>query len=564
MSSGACPRSGGLRRGRGRTRSIAVLRFGLLGRLKLARRGAPLDLVEARARVAVVGCDRYEMSSWLTRAGCAWVALVCGFSAACGPAETGSVRTQTESAESVVEQVINGQDDRRELYELESDDAHRAIANSAAALMWAHRVEFGEANAVELRAMTLASAQGVCDDQRFTTQAAAALCSASLIDDDLVLTAGHCLGTTRYEAEDRCRRLWIVFDYFMEESGNIAFDSAESVYACRRVALHTKVGAVDGFLDVAVLQLDRSASDLYTPIPLAPGRPEPGERVLAATHGAALPLKVDAGGKVLEARKDVSFFVADTDSFAGGSGGPLYNEALELIGHQVRGELDWTYEDECARAADGGTGKEEHQIAEVSRSALCQQGWPSERLCGTPGECGDGVCSARETSESCSDDCAEASCGDALCEQVEREACAGDCSAFTDVPPTWGGDPLTYYLTREPAADANATIRSARGGGCAVAPGVPRAPACWLFAALSVALMFRRLPAAPLEPASSQGHLRAKLPRSPDNGSGVGATTVVGTIDAGEHRRQHVVRNSAARRLRPRNNGERIGCGTLS
>ncbi|HEY6726499.1 MAG TPA: hypothetical protein VI197_20835 [Polyangiaceae bacterium] len=41
--------------------------------------------------------------------------------------------------------------------------------------------------------------------------------------------------------------------------------------------------------------------------------------------------------------------MADTDSFAGGSGGPLYNEALELMGHQVRGELDWKYEDGCAR-----------------------------------------------------------------------------------------------------------------------------------------------------------------------------------------------------------------------
>lgn len=421
------------------------------------------------------------MRSWLTRAGSAWMALVGGFLGACGSAETSPEETQ---AESVAQPIINGEDDRRELYELESGAARRAIADSAAALMWAHRVEFGEANAAELRATTLGSEQGLCDDQRFTTQAAAAFCSASLIDDDLVLTAGHCLGTTRPAAEDRCRRVWVVFDYFMKEDGTIAFDSARSVFACRRVVLHSKVATVDDFVDVAVLQLDRSASDLRVPIPLAAGRPELGERVLAATHGAALPLKVDVGGTVLESRKDTSYFVADTDSFAGGSGGPLYNDALELIGHQVRGELDWSFEDGCARAADGGTGKEEHQIAEVSRSALCQQGWPSERLCGTPSRCGDDICNASETSNTCSGDCAEASCGDGLCEQTERETCAVDCSAFSDVPPTWAGDPLTYQLTLEPTAGPSPPITSARGGGCAVAPGLPQVHACWLFVAL--------------------------------------------------------------------------------
>jgi hypothetical protein len=345
--------------------------------------------------------------------------------------------------------------------------------------MWAHRIEFGESDSVELRSASLSGTLGVCDDEPFAAQPAAALCSASLIDDDLVLTAGHCLGSSREEAEERCRRLWVVFDYMLDESDELALESADSVYACRRVVHHTKQNSDDDFLDMAVLQLDRNAIRNRTPIPLAASRPEPGERVLAATHGAGLPLKVDDGGQVLEVPADANYFVADTDSFAGGSGGPLYNEELELIGHQVRGQPDWTFAGDCARVDDAGESKEQHQIAATSLAKLCETDWPSERLCGEPSACGDGICNAGETHEDCAADCAEPSCGDGLCERSERLDCAVDCRAFPDVPVSWASDPLNYQLGFDPDPELDPGTKSNRGrtGGCAFAGDAPRAAA---------------------------------------------------------------------------------------
>jgi hypothetical protein len=339
---------------------------------------------------------------------------------------------------------------------------------------------------VELRAPSLSEASAVCDGERFAAQPAAALCSASLIADDLVLTAGHCLGPTREAGEDRCRRLWIVFDYHLEEDGSIALGMADDVYACRRVVYHAKQTSKEDVLDIAVLQLDRTAAG-RTPIRVASGRPEIGDRLLSATHGAGLPLKVEDGATVLDVPEGAKFFIADTDSFAGGSGGALLNEDLELVGHQVSGQPDWAFsEDGCARGDTSGKGMELHQIAAVAEAALCGAGWPSERLCNREGECGDHVCGSRESTVSCERDCPEPSCGDGLCELSERRACADDCRAFENVPASWSDDPLDYQLVQGPIAvpvpGSSGNDEESRGG-CTLGGRVSRA---WVAESLAV------------------------------------------------------------------------------
>jgi hypothetical protein len=342
------------------------------------------------------------------------------------------------------ERVIYGEDDRRELYELSPIERQATIGRSVAALMWAHRIAYGDGGSVELRANSLGETLGLCQGERFAEQAAAALCSATLIDDDLVLTAGHCLGTSAAEAESRCRGLLVVFDYYMTSQHEMALDSNESVYACRRVVHHEKTSMDGTFADLAMIQLDRPATPAREPAALSRMRPRAGDTILAAAHGAGLPLKVEAEASIAEIADEADFFVAGTDSFGGGSGGSLFNAMLELIGHQVRGLPDWTLDGECTRPAQGDEPSEEHQLVSTSMAALCESGWPSTRLCDRPSSCGDGVCSGHENASDCDSDCDPPSCGDGLCEFSERLDCSEDCHAFSGVPAEWMGDPRDY------------------------------------------------------------------------------------------------------------------------
>ncbi len=344
--------------------------------------------------------------------------------------------------------VINGTDDRHELYELTPAGARETIAGSVAALMWAHRIDY--ANLAAPRALTLAEAAGVCEDERFADQPAAAHCTATLIDDDLMLTAGHCLGESLAEANDQCSRLLVVFDYFMAGPGELFPLAADGVYSCRRVVFHERSSTTEDFRDIAVIELDRAVSGSRRPASVAGEPLAVGAPLLLASSGAALPLKIDAGGAVTAVPDGAGFFVASTDSFAGGSGAPLFDEALELVGHQVRGVVDWRSDADCLRAAVAAEPNEQHQRITVTLAALCDSGWPSERLCGRAPVCGDTVCSAPESAEGCPDDCAPSECGDSLCELDERAACPDDCARYRAVPASWQYDPAGFPLAEEP------------------------------------------------------------------------------------------------------------------
>jgi hypothetical protein len=367
---------------------------------------------------------------------------------------------------SLVAGVLNGQDDRKELYELDSGGNRDILEGGVAALMWEHRIDY--AHPTTLRAVSAGEALSLCADERFAEQPAAAFCSAVLIDDDLILTAGHCLGDTMEAAEDSCKRLLVVFDYYYSGPGELALASADDIYACRQVAFHVHSHLEGNSSDVAVLQLDRKVNAKRQPVALREERPQVGESLIAAATGVGLPLKVDLGGAVVEIRPGADYFVAATDSFEGGSGSPLFSAAMALIGFQVRGAPDWVAGDGCWRSSHSDPPMEQHQLAERAIEDFCGTGWPSERLCRRAPACGDGVCSGPETIQSCAEDCRAPRCGDWICEPSERANCRDDCSAYANVPAEWLLDPVLYPL----AAPASVGDPKTPRGGCSMPPNV--------------------------------------------------------------------------------------------
>jgi hypothetical protein len=226
----------------------------------------------------------------------------------------------------------------------------------------------------------------------------------------------------------------------------------------------------ENFVDLAIIQLDRPATPTRQPIALSLNRPLVGDTILAAAHGAGLPLKVESNASIATIAEEANFFVAATDSFGGGSGGGLFNTELELVGYQVRGLSDWAIDGGCIRAAEGDEPSEEHQLAAISIAALCDGGWPSTRLCDTPPTCGDDICSGTENFTNCVADCNPPSCGDGLCELSEHFSCAEDCSSFSQVPTDWAQDPQQYLdaLNEHDATDGIQSNARENQSGCSL------------------------------------------------------------------------------------------------
>ncbi|MCP4504357.1 MAG: S46 family peptidase [Deltaproteobacteria bacterium] len=152
--------------------------------------------------------------------------------------------------------------------------------------------------------------------------------------------------------------------------------------------------------------------------------------------GSGIPAKLDDGGRIVATRGLRDYFHATTDSFGGNSGSGVFNADGEVLGILVRGEPDYEISGSCyvvselPEAVNSAEG-----VTQVQRAVddLCASGWPSERLCLTSAECGDGQCTGNESVTTCPADCI-AECGNGLCESDEFATCPQDCGA---PPASW-------------------------------------------------------------------------------------------------------------------------------
>jgi len=175
--------------------------------------------------------------------------------------------------------------------------------------------------------------RALCAGQKFSSNPTAALCSATLIAPDRVLTAGHCI------SDSTCGRRKFVFDYmYSGPDCSMPQITDDDVFSCVRV----KRIETDQ-VDFAVVWLDRSAvgrvpvSVLSAPTPMAV---QQGVTVIG--FGSGIPAKIDQGGFVIDPRAAfMDYFVASTDTFAGNSGSGVFNTDGLLVGILVRGQVDY-------------------------------------------------------------------------------------------------------------------------------------------------------------------------------------------------------------------------------
>lgn len=348
--------------------------------------------------------------------------------------------------------VIYGEeDDRREYYE--ASEAHQRLTReSIVALIAPGLLDFTDPSNVTVDPFSLQDAYGLCDDQRFLTQPSAASCSGTLIDDDLILTAGHCFDDEDPEAS--CRSERFVFNYHYSADGELAtIDAGRDVYSCRQILVR-RDDEVEGLRrDYAIIQLDRPVSGAHVPARIVEGNEpvSPGDRFTVIGFGSGLPAKIDASGEVVSPYADtLDYFTGNIDTFGGNSGSGVFDDADRVIGILVRGATDYIDRGDCRVVneieADPERGGESLNYVNPAVAALCETEWPSLRVCGTERSCGDGRCTGIETASNCAEDCDAPACNDGVCDADENEAsCPEDCFVAEDAVPAEWTCPPGYY-----------------------------------------------------------------------------------------------------------------------
>ena len=240
------------------------------------------------------------------------------------------------------DKVIYGEDDRLDVY-AETGPARVALAGPVCALVDAARVT---GNGDGAYALSLAAYEWIgfepCPEEPFSDQPALAYCSGFLVAEDLVATAGHC-----YDEGDLADTRF-VFGFVME-------DAATPVSVVDASQVYTGVEVVSGVYtygaDYAIVRLDRPV-DAPGAFPLGirrEGKVPFGAHVGVIGHPAGLPMKIAFGeATTVHGNDDPAFFTANTDTYGGNSGSPVFNAATGIVeGILVRGyALDYEYQTE--------------------------------------------------------------------------------------------------------------------------------------------------------------------------------------------------------------------------
>jgi hypothetical protein len=299
---------------------------------------------------------------------------------------------------------------------------------------------------------TLGQAAGLCPGERFADQPAAAFCSAVLVDWDLVLTAGHCVRVLGLDG------FAVVFGYAYAAPGALSLAGAPDVR--RPVEIVSEAldpAGASPRLDYAWLRLDRPVAFPRHPAPVhvRPPALAAGDPILFIGSDSGVPMKVDDGGEVRDPRATASdYFVADTDTSGGASGGGAFDDGLALTGILARGGPDYvTTAAGCqatVQAPDGSSANEQLTYAHRAVEGLCRDRPEASSLCRAD----------------CSDTCA------ALPRAADDGAAAG--CAIAPRSPADSRGPLLAGVVAAPLVHERARGARAGGGEQAAGPATPR------------------------------------------------------------------------------------------
>lgn len=256
--------------------------------------------------------------------------------------------------------VVYGEDDRMDLYQV-SHMSQLALADSTVALMHDNDLSADGQGTSYISTSNFGKRYNLCESEPYREQGTAAFCSGFLVDDDTLVTAGHCIRN-----QTACNSIRFVFGFAVKEEGVLPTSvPTQDVYSCKELIR----SSVDNYgADFAVVRLDRPVAD-HRPLRLRQqGEISPGAELVVIGHPAGLPTKVAGGARVR--RVESEHLVANLDTYGGNSGSAVFNANTgEVEGILVRGAMDFVYQNGCRvsnRCADDGCrGEDVTKISEA-------------------------------------------------------------------------------------------------------------------------------------------------------------------------------------------------------
>ncbi|HBA60563.1 MAG TPA: serine protease [Elusimicrobia bacterium] len=270
---------------------------------------------------------------------------------------------------------IYGSDDRLNYYEASA--GMQTLADSVVSFWKSYKVtENAATGKMDLTVRTLGDAKNLCPGQKFRDENVGAFCSGSLVGEDIVMTAGHCVKT-----ETDCAATKLVFGFKVGKAGEAGASSVakSEVYSCSSIVKRYLVGEPGSpapagqtlGADYALIKLDRKVTGHKVAAVNRNPTTKKGDKLFVIGHPSGLPLKV-AGGAVVRDASKIGYFIADLDTFGGNSGSAVFNASNNKIeGILVRGDNDYISTPAgCNSVATfeqtGGRGEDVTKIAVVS------------------------------------------------------------------------------------------------------------------------------------------------------------------------------------------------------
>ncbi|MBS1971988.1 MAG: trypsin-like peptidase domain-containing protein [Bdellovibrionales bacterium] len=258
--------------------------------------------------------------------------------------------------------VIYGDDNRQEFFQVRRSDV-REVADSTAAVVRNSSLTPKSDGTTDIKAESFQKMVGLCSTERFASEPSGAFCSAFLVGDDMIATAGHCIDTAR------CPQSSFVFTYRMSEQGQAPNNvSSSEIYRCQAVLEREQTGAQD----YALVKLDRPVRG-HRILTLAKDPVAVGDTVVTIGHPSGIPTKITDNGVVRSTKPE--FFTANLDTYGGNSGSAVFDQnTLQVVGILVRGESDFVYDrvNKCSVSnrcpADGCRGEDVTNISYISEA----------------------------------------------------------------------------------------------------------------------------------------------------------------------------------------------------
>jgi hypothetical protein len=285
------------------------------------------------------------------------------------------------------EPFINGADNRLDYFQLQDVDERAAMQSFAVALMPLVNVDAllsGELDQIP----SWGQSNDLCADEPFRDQPSASFCSGVLVDWDLVLTSGHCMDLVPMEA------LRVVLGYYYSAPGQLALSSGDVYSVAEVVASRRDPSSYEQRLDFAWLRLSSPVQAPHHPAAVYRSSPGPrlGDPIISISAGGGIPLKLDDGAHVQETRETTGdYFVADTDTSEGSSGGGAFAPDLALLGTLARGAPDFVQQASGCQVSDKAQAPNQarEQFTYLYRSIqdLCQaepRRWLCDAQCAEP------------------------------------------------------------------------------------------------------------------------------------------------------------------------------------